>query len=152
MSGESVQDQPGLDVLVNFPISDAIHAAPADPEQAAKVLLLAARLMRDRRPMPYELADYLANAFEKSIDKPIELRVQNLAFELNLKSRNKRPSKFGWLAAHKIMVANEGKTRGEIIKLIQKLGKVSRAHANRMYDMAKRAEREHQLLCWQEFS
>ena len=124
MSSKTVQDQPGLDVLVNFPISDAILAASADPEQAAKVLLLAARLMRDRQPLPYQLADYLANAFEKSIDQPIELRVQNLAFELNLKSRNKRPSKFGWLAAHQIMVASEGKSRSEIIKLIQKSGKV----------------------------
>ena len=53
MSSKTVQDQPGLDVLVNFPISDAILAASADPEQAAKVLLLAARLMRDRQLLPY---------------------------------------------------------------------------------------------------
>lgn len=148
---ESAPDQPELGLFVNFPVSDAIHAAPADPEQAAKVLLLAAKLMRDRQSLPYQLADYLADAFEASMVKPVDLRVPNLAFELNLHSRNKRPSKFGWLATHRILVANEGKHRREIINLIKMSGKVSRSHAERMLRRAERAERESQLIRCHEF-
>jgi len=141
------QQQPAIGLLVNFPISDAIRAAPADAEQAARVLLLAAELMRKHEPLPYQLEEYLANAFEAALQKPLDNRVRELAFELNLTSKNKRPSKFGWLEAHRIMLANEGKSRKEIIDSIKKAGKVSRSHALRILDKAEKAEKIHQQIC-----
>ena len=82
--------------------------------------------------------------------EPIDSRVRELAFDLNLKSRNKRPSKIDWLDAYRIMVANDGKSRAELIKLIKKSLKVSRSHAVRILCKAEFAESERQRIRLQE--
>lgn len=134
-----------LGLYVNFPVSDAIRQAPSDPEAAARVLLLAASLMRERKTLPYELLDYLADAFESML-KPAPDRLRTLALELNLTARNKRPSKVHWLQAYKIMTANEGRTDREIIETIKRETGCSKSHATRILNKAKSAAIEHERV------
>ena len=150
MSNNTRIDTDDLGLYVNFPISDVIGLAPADAEKAAEVLLLAAKLLRDRQPLPYELADYLADAFEASMNKTPELRVKHLAFELNLHAKNKRPSKIQWIDAYRIMVANGDLSRSKQINLISKKYHVSESHARRQLTIAEKAVIESERISHQE--
>ncbi len=135
---------------VNFPVNEAIRRAPADADQAAEVLLLAAKLMRDRQALPHQLADYLADAFEAAMAKPQETRVSELSFELNLQSRQKRPSTFDWMDAYKIMQSNPSATNAELIKKVQRAAGCGDSLARRLLNSARAAETASQQILAEE--
>lgn len=78
----------------DFEASEAINRAESDPEQAAKALLIAARYMREGKPLPDYLAEHLASAIEAAMLKPTESRGVELARELNLTAQNRRPAAY----------------------------------------------------------
>jgi hypothetical protein len=128
-----------LGLYVNFPVSNAIARAASDPEAAARVLLLAEDILRARKPIPYALADYLADAFGAAMRKPEEKRVEALALELNLRAKNKRPSKFDWFDAYLIMQANLELPRPQLVALLRRKGDCSESHARRLLDVVEEA-------------
>lgn len=142
MSAGADPEPEDLSLYVNFPVSEAIRLAPADAEQAAVVLRLAAALMRRRQSLPHELADYLAGAFESSMAKPQESRVQELAHELHLKARNRRPAKAGWIDAYSVMQENPGMRQSDLARAIVGRFGVSMSTAKRLLEEARNAELE----------
>jgi hypothetical protein len=79
-------------MILSAEVDEAILAATANPDAAAKVLLIAARHLRTGRPMPDNLRSFLASAFEVSMTKRKSLRGPSLLKELMLTYGNKRPS------------------------------------------------------------
>lgn len=142
MSGEGGHDGERLSLYVNFPVSTAIRLAPADAEQAARVLTLAAELLRKRERLPHDLADYLADAFEAAMAKPPEHRVQHLALELHLRASNRRPTRVGWTDAYQVMQDNPGMSKAQLARAIVRKFSVSESTAKRLIDQARNAERE----------
>lgn len=76
---------------------EALRRAKADPDAAAKALEIAAEYLRAREPLPHDLADWLADAFESAAAKPPENRADMLAMELLLRSLNRRPARADWI-------------------------------------------------------
>lgn len=74
----------------------AITQAPADPEAAAKVLLLAAERLRAGEPLDRDLTRYLADAFEAAMAQPPRSRAAELARKLHLTAGHRRPVKADW--------------------------------------------------------
>lgn len=131
---------------INFAVSDAISAAPADPEKAAKLLLLSAEWLRSGKPLPAQLVDYLAGAFEAAMAKPPDTRIDALALELNLKALNRRPNPFGWLDALNVVQANNGKSNAELKKLIMKASGCGETYASNVLKLALAAQAEYDEL------
>lgn len=138
------QDDIGL--YVNFPVSEAIARAPSDPDAAAQVLLLAEDILRTGKTMPLELARYLADAFGAAMRKPVDLRAKELAFELNLRARNKRPSSLGWMDALRVIQDNPGASLTRLVYLVMKQGGCSESHARRILEKAKKAMEEYDQI------
>jgi hypothetical protein len=82
----------------------AVCRAPADPDEAAKALLIAARYLRENRPLPWILRTYLAGALEASMPKSNgESRNTALLRELHLAAQNRRPVKTLWFEVGDMM-------------------------------------------------
>jgi len=77
--------------MLDIAAFDAVWRADIDPEQAAEALRIAAGYLRRREPLPDDLADWLADAFESTALKPAKNRAHTLAVELRLKALNRRP-------------------------------------------------------------
>lgn len=144
MSSEPAREDDCLALYVNFPLSRAIRLAPADSEWAAIVLRLAAEQLRQRKPLPIELADYLADAFETSMSKAPGARAQQLALELHLKALNKRPSAVGWIDVYPIMEANSDIPHAQLVRVVQTRLKVAKSLATRLVKQARSAKLEHE--------
>jgi len=71
----------------------ALDMAAADANEAAKVLVFAAEYLKTQQKMPYPLALFIADAFEKSMKKAPSVRGSELLLNLHLKALNKRPVK-----------------------------------------------------------
>ena len=71
-------------------LENALDLADADPEQAAVVLREAAGFLRKGEPLPFELAIYLADAFERSMRMAPSVRGSELLLNLGLKANNRR--------------------------------------------------------------
>ena len=71
-------------------LETALDLADADPEQAAVVLREAAGFLRKGEPLPFQLAIYLADAFERSMSKVPSVRGSELLINLRLKANNRR--------------------------------------------------------------
>lgn len=148
-----IETQDDIGLYVNFPVSEEIARAPSDPDAAARVLLLAEDILRTGKTMPLELARYLADAFGAAMRKPVDLRATELAFELNLNARNKRPSSLGWMDALRIIQANPGAPFPRLVELVMKQGPCSESHARRILKKAIKAVAEYeQILCNEEDS
>ena len=131
---------------INFAVSEAIYAAPANPDKAAEVLMLTARLLRSGEPIPAQLAQYLADAFEASMVKPLEIRAKSLTLELNLTALNRRPNPFDWFAAFKLVALNEGKTEAELKALIMKQAGCGATYAADVLKLALNARANYDAL------
>ncbi len=88
---------------------ELLRRVEADPDAAAKLLLLSAEYLRNRQPMPSMLADYIADAFESAAVKPREHRPKQLTDELRLTANNKRKANADWLDAYEVIKANPNK-------------------------------------------
>lgn len=150
----TIQHLPELEFgrLFDLRTNKAIEQASADPEAAARVLLIAAEYLRQHKPLPYQLADYLADAFEAAMAKAPEKRLADLGFELNLKSRNKRPHKLTISSAYAIVQQNyhlvdqsgdyPNVKTPPLLALLQKKGACSVSHARSLLDRIDKALRD----------
>ena len=76
--------------FLTLKLENALDLADADPEQAAVVLREAAGFLRKGEPLPYPLALFLAEAFEKAMRKAPSVRGSELLLNLKLKANNRR--------------------------------------------------------------
>jgi hypothetical protein len=76
--------------FLSLKLENALDLADADPEQAAVVLREAAGFLRKGEPLPYPLALFLAEAFEKAMRKAPSVRGSELLLNLKLKANNRR--------------------------------------------------------------
>lgn len=79
------------DYSLDLEADEAIRKAKFDADCAARVLVIAADYLRRREPLPDNLAKYLADAIDYSMDKPKKDRANTLALKLNLIAKNRRP-------------------------------------------------------------
>jgi len=68
----------------------AMDLAESDANQAAEVLRIAAKYLRSREMMPYALAYYLADAFERAMKRASVARGSELLINLNLVVTHRR--------------------------------------------------------------
>jgi hypothetical protein len=71
-------------------LDTALELAKSNPDQAALVLRIAAKYLYKQEKLPYALACYLADAFEKSMRMASVVRGSELLINLNLKVMNRR--------------------------------------------------------------
>ena len=76
--------------FLSLKLENALDLVDADPEQAAVVLREAAGFLRKGEPLPYPLALFLAEAFEKAMRKAPSVRGSELLLNLKLKANNRR--------------------------------------------------------------
>lgn len=69
----------------------ALELSKSDPQQAAKVLSIAASYLIGQQQLPSALAFFLGNAFERAMKKIPMYRGSELLVNLNLKVNNRRP-------------------------------------------------------------
>lgn len=85
-------DCPGEDVYEAYDKAEKlIQSANQSIDNAALLLRLAARILRQGKEMPENLAIYLADAFEVAAYKPAPDRGKMLVRELHLSALNRRP-------------------------------------------------------------
>jgi hypothetical protein len=122
--------------VYNIPIREA----DADPEKAAKVLLEAARLLKSGESLPYELAIYLADAFELAMSKLPEERGIALARELNLAALNRRRKNIDpeWLLRPEYLRLSETQAKK---KIANEYG-ISESSALKAFKEAKEMDRQ----------
>lgn len=81
--------------MFEFPdpeLERAMEMSRVDPEQAAEVLRIAAKHLRNQEQLPSALAYFLADAFEKAMKKASIFRGSELLIHLNLKVSSRRPT------------------------------------------------------------
>jgi hypothetical protein len=76
--------------FLTLKLENALDLADADPEQAAVILREAADFLKKGEPLPYPLALFLAEAFEKAMRKAPSVRGSELLLNLKLKANNRR--------------------------------------------------------------
>ena len=102
---------------------ELLRRVEADPDAASELLLLAVGYLRDRRPMPPMLADYIAEAFESAALKPREYRPKQLTDDLFLTANNKRKASVDWLDAYEVVIANPNKKpHAQAVELAKRAG------------------------------
>ena len=69
----------------------ALELSKSDPQQAAKVLRIAASYLVGQQQLPSALAAFLGNAFERAMKKASMQRGPELLVNLNLAATNRRP-------------------------------------------------------------
>jgi hypothetical protein len=79
-------------------LDNALALAKSDPQQAAKVLRIAADYLKKMKPLPSALALFLADAFERAMKRPTTSRGQELLVNLYLEVTHRRPkANFEWV-------------------------------------------------------
>jgi hypothetical protein len=84
---------------LNFSIEahDALTNAPKSSDDAAKLLLIAARHIRNQEPLPMGLAEFIADAIESSMTlQDDEERIRKFLLGLHLTSDHRRPEFTNW--------------------------------------------------------
>lgn len=131
-------EQPDIDLDPDDEEADlAVCRAPADADEAAKALLIAARYLRENKPLPWILRTYLASAIEVSMPKPSG-EARNVAFlrELHLAAENRRPVKALWFEVGDLIDMELSKNGGKLNIAINQAAKkfaISRSTAARLY-------------------
>jgi hypothetical protein len=72
-------------------LDEAFELSMSDPQQAAQVLRIAADYLKRQSPLPYRLASFLGDAFERAMKKPTTSRGSELLINLNLEVAHRRP-------------------------------------------------------------
>ena len=76
---------------------EALITAPKSSDAAAKLLLIAARHIRNQEPLPVELAEFIADAIESSMTlQDDEERIRKFLLRLHLTSDHRRPEFTNW--------------------------------------------------------
>ena len=71
-------------------LEEAMDLSESDPNQAAEVLRIAAKYLRSGERMPYALAYYLADAFERAMNRASITRGSELLINLRLMVTHRR--------------------------------------------------------------
>jgi len=71
-------------------LENAMDLSEADPKQAAIVLRIAAEYLKNGQQMPFSLALFLADAFERAMRMAPSVRSSELLINLKLKANNRR--------------------------------------------------------------
>lgn len=86
-----------MKLMYHHETSQALHYADSDPDEAARVLELAASYLKMNKEMPHELRWFLATAFELAMSQQPDKRNNALLMALKLKSPGRRPVKTQYL-------------------------------------------------------
>jgi hypothetical protein len=83
---------------LNFDVAafEAVCRAESDPEAAAQAMQLAAKYIREQKPLPDTLREWIADALDDAALKPMKYRAKALTDALFLTANNRRP-KGDWL-------------------------------------------------------
>ena len=124
-------------INVDLEAAEAVNLAASDPDQAARALLIAARYIRQGKPLPHPLDGFLADAIEHSMLKP-EGGARNTALlrELGLEAENRRPAKANGAAVFRAMdeLINDGNTsQNRAAEMVAKENGISASTAKRLY-------------------
>ena len=71
-------------------LENAMDLSEADPKQAAIVLRIAAEYLKNGQQMPFPLALFLADAFDRAMRMAPSVRSSELLINLKLKANNRR--------------------------------------------------------------
>ncbi len=121
---------------VDFEAWDTVFRAPSDSDEAANALLIAAKYIRERKPLPHGLDGYIAGAIEYSMRK--DKKHRNTAFlrELHLAAENRRPAKGDWHEVGnevEMMIDDHGYSQNKATKEVAKKHGISASTAKRWY-------------------
>lgn len=121
------------DILIN----EMICYAQSDPEDAAKLLMVAAAYLRKSEDVPSRLACFIADAIEAAMLKPAEYRLKALGRELHLTAGNRRPVKLHPHTLPELIVYCGGKTDAATISQTASAYGISKSTARRLLVTAK---------------
>ena len=112
----------------------ALELSETDPNQAAEVLRIAATYLKNQEEMPYALAYYLGDAFERAMKRVSVVRGSELLINLNLMVTNRRASaNFEHVGSdlERLLLSSEPKGDA-ILRISEKYG-ISDSTVKRMY-------------------
>lgn len=142
--------------LIDFEASEAVDLAPSDSNEAARALLMAAKYIREEKPLPRPLSGYLADAIEYSMHKDKDHRNTAFLRELHLEAENRRPAKARWIdVGYEVeeLIEEHGYSQNKATKEVAEKRKVSASTAKRLYKVWLQAiaetqeiNREHERL------
>lgn len=112
----------------------ALELSETDPNQAAEVLRIAATYLKNQEEMPYALAYYLGDAFERAMKRASVARGSELLINLNLKVTNRRKSaNFEHVGSDLDRLLKSSEAKGDsILRISEKYG-ISDSTVKRMY-------------------
>lgn len=111
---------------------ELLRRVEADPDAASEVLALAAKYLHERRSMPPELADYIADAFMVAAKQPRDRRVKALSDWLNLTANNRRKVRPDWLDAYDVIKANPLATKNAAAEALKKQTGIGKTKADEL--------------------
>ena len=112
----------------------ALELSETDPNQAAEVLRIAATYLKNQEEMPYALAYYLGDAFERAMKRVSVVRGSELLINLNLMVTNRRASaNFEHVGSDLERLLQLSEPKGDaILRISEKYG-ISDSTVKRMY-------------------
>lgn len=120
---------------------ELVSRIESDPAKAIEALAVVAQLLRDRKPIPPQLADWLADAFEVTAAKDQKERAHALAHELGLIARNRRPSA-NWIHVamdiENWLWDNPQRSLNDAFRAVGKEYNLTRSTVQRYYDRFKK--------------
>jgi hypothetical protein len=117
---------------IDFTGIDAINWSESHADAAADALLILAQYLRRGEAVPSELAKYLADAIEASMEKPSKARGKAFTDELHLTANNRRPVGY-WLEigqAIEELISNGHSNEIAKAKIVEKYGISEKTAAN----------------------
>jgi hypothetical protein len=133
-------------VKLNFDVVafEVLRRAESDPEAAAEAMRIAARYLRDERPLPMGLGDWLANALDDAALKPAPYRAKALTEALHLTAKNRRPAGDWLLLGSEFDVRmRPGSTINSVAADIAALYDIDARTAKRYWRRYQKAKEEH---------
>ena len=112
--------------------------AEADPDAAAELLQLAVAYLRNRKPLPPMLADYIADAFESAALKPRDYRAKQLTDELNLTANNRRKVQADWLDAYEVLIGDSGISKNAAANKLKEKTGIGKTKADELIEKASK--------------
>jgi hypothetical protein len=112
----------------------ALELAESDPNQAAEVLRIAATYLKNQEKMPYALAYYLGDAFERAMKRASTARGSELLINLNLMVTHRRKSaNFEHVGSDLERLLQSSEPKGDAILLISEKYGISDSTVKRLY-------------------
>lgn len=119
-------------------LDTALALAKSDPQQAAKVLRVAARYLKKLEPLPPALAFFLGDAFELAMKRPTTSRGSELLMNLNLGLDHRRPkANFQHVGMDVDRLVRSNVLKGEAIIQVSESYGISESTVKRMYKQHK---------------